>query len=237
MAVAVEAGVAQTWIMIQRGIKWLLSVVAAYLVIQLVVGPFIDRLIPAKKERNDLLRVIHWLGSPASNLWFFAVVVAAFSLWAAFAPGNVTRGQRLVLWVPALAGVVAGSSYRLVSTYVPTTRQATLHDPAMWLLLGGLGAALLALASLAAWGAAQDRCSTNDEIWAYEKFYSTPYHSSGGPTFLICLSDDPEHPRNLPCTHDLAEARRRNLWVRLRGSHSSILQAQTPQASGASSAS
>jgi hypothetical protein len=206
--------------MIRLVTKWLLGVVAAYLVIHLVVGPVVDWLIPAKKERNDVLRVIHWLGSPASNLWFLMVVVAAFSLWAAFAPGDVTRGQRLALCVPALAGVVAGSSYRLASSYIPAAQQAMLHDPAMWSLLSGLGAALVALTSLGAWGAAQDRCSTNDRTWAYEKFYNMPYRSSGGSTFLICLSDDPAHPRSLPCTHDLEEARRRNLWVRFRGTDS-----------------
>jgi hypothetical protein len=55
--------------MFRRGIKWLTLLVVGEVLVKLAVDPMIDWLLPGNREGNLLLRLLHWLGSPASDLW------------------------------------------------------------------------------------------------------------------------------------------------------------------------
>ncbi len=75
--------------MFRRGIKWVALLVVGEVLIKLAVDPIIGWLLPGSREGNLLLRLLHWLGSPASDLWFGVVLVAPAILWAAGAEGVV----------------------------------------------------------------------------------------------------------------------------------------------------
>jgi len=173
--------------MFRRGIKWLALLVVGEVLIKLAVDPIVDWLLPGSREENLLLRLLDWLRSPASDLWFGVVLVVPAILWAAAAEGDLTRRERLAFCLPASAGVVAAASYRITSGSIPTTRLAASHDPATWLLLGGLMASLFAVILVGVGKSVQRRCDRNDHDWAAEKFYGNRFGSSGGGTFLICI--------------------------------------------------
>lgn len=147
---AIQRRSEQYWVMVRRVITWFGLLFASVLVTKVLINPVVDRLTADKGGKSALLSAIHWLGSPASDLWIDAAFVIVPCLLIC-GSREIAWAEKLPFCLPMLLGAIAAFSYRLFSGVVPASRSESIRDPAEWLLVSGVVVALTGLLGRQTW--------------------------------------------------------------------------------------